>query len=247
MRKQDRNPLFPPWNQSLTVDCISFAARCQTFFWAVWYCCMNHLLPPHFFTRVDSKPTHTHSVHVCIPYHDTQAGCRARSRCSCKFFPVNPSACSRVRSWSGQHCLLKTLLPDGYHAREHLDLHRARQNHLENFKNIFHNDSIAHVENIRGMFSYQNNKKWFFRITTETQSPSSTWLPSNRKNNILPQEWLASQIHFHHISMFNRQKMCNIISIVIYLFYPDIYFAPCFRLHTPCFIHVLYLKQPKTV
>lgn len=192
MRKQDRNPLFPPWNQSLTVDCISFAARCQTFFWAVWYCCMNHLLPPHFFTRVDSKPTHTHSVHVCIPYHDTQAGCRARSRCSCKFFPVNPSACSRVRSWSGQHCLLKTLLPDGYHAREHLDLHRARQNHLENFKNIFHNDSIAHVENIRGMFSYQNNKKWFFRITTETQSPSSTWLPSNRKNNILPQEWLAS-------------------------------------------------------
>lgn len=192
MRKQDRNPLFPPWNQSLTVDCISFAARCQTFFWAVWYCCMNHLLPPHFFTRVDSKPTHTHSVHVCNPYHDTQAGCRARSRCSCKFFPVNPSACSRVRSWSGQHCLLKTLLPDGYHAREHLDLHRARQNHLENFKNIFHNDSIAHVENIRGMFSYQNNKKWFFRITTETQSPSSTWLPSNRKNNILPQEWLAS-------------------------------------------------------
>lgn len=192
MRKQDWNPLFPPWNQSLTVDCISFAARCQTFFWAVWYCCMNHLLPPHFFTRVDSKPTHTHSVHVCIPYHDTQAGCRARSRCSCKFFPVNPSACSRVRSWSGQHCLLKTLLPDGYHAREHLDLHRARQNHLENFKNIFHNDSIAHVENIRGMFSYQNNKKWFFRITTETQSPSSTWLPSNRKNNILPQEWLAS-------------------------------------------------------
>lgn len=114
-------------------------------------------------------------------------------------------------------------------------------------KNIFHNDSIAHVENIRGMFSYQNNKKWFFRITTETQSPSSTWLPSNRKNNVLPQEWLASQIHFHHISMFNRQKMCNIISIVIYLFYPDIYFAPCFRLHTPCFIHVLYLKQPKTV
>lgn len=88
-----------------------------------------------FFTRVDSTPTHTHSVHVCIPYHDTQAGCRARSRCSCKFFPVNPSACSRVRSWSGQHCLLKTLLPDGYHAREHLDLHRARQNHLENFKN----------------------------------------------------------------------------------------------------------------
>lgn len=100
---------------------------------------------------------------------------------------------------------------------------------------------------IRGMFSYQNNKKWFFRITTETQSPPSTWLPSNRKNNILPQEWLASQIHFHHISMFNRQKMCNIISIVIYLFYPDIYFAPCFRLHTPCFIRVLYLKQPKTV
>lgn len=183
-----------------------------------------------FFTRVDSKHTHTHSVHVCNPYHDTQPECRARSRCSGKFFPVTPSACSRVRSWSGQHCLLKTLLPDGYHAQEHLDLHRAWQNHLENFENIFHNDSIAHVENIRGTFSYQNNKKWFFRITTETQSPSSTWLPSNRKNK----EWLASPIHFHYISMFTRQKMCNNMSIVIYSF-------------APCFIHVLNLKQPQTV
>ena len=91
------------------------------------------------------------------PYHDTQVGFPASFHWPDRFSPGNPSACSRAHSWSVRHSPPWTPLPDGYHAREHLDLHTARWTLLKQCEeHVFMNGTLIARKKVHTFWQYEN-------------------------------------------------------------------------------------------